>query len=88
MKNLKLKGFYKFLSLLLIAILVVSAVGFAASGRETTPTQPGSSNAVDTNGEADKNTDKNASNDTTQDNISTPDENKTPPIETEPEVLF
>lgn len=88
MKNLKLKGFYKFLSLLLIAILVVSAVGFAASGRETTPTQPGSSNAVDTNGEADKNTDKNASGDTTQDNISTPDENKTPPIETEPEVLF
>ncbi len=91
MKNLKLKGFYKFLSLLLIAILVVSAVGFAASGRETTPTQPDSGNTGDTNGEADNNTDdENATNTPTQDkdNTATPDENKTPPIITEPEVVF
>ncbi len=91
MKNLKLKGFYKFLSLLLIAILVASAVGFAASGRETTPTQPDSGDVGNTTDETDENKDGTGPDDGAKpdnDNSTTPDEEQTPPIITEPEEIF
>ena len=82
MKNMKLKGFYKLLSLLLIAVLVLSAVGFVASGRESSSTKPDSGNVGNTAGEADEN--KNGTNDNDaenpgQDSSTTTDEDKTPP---------
>ncbi len=91
MKHLKLNGFYKFLSLLLIAILVVSAVGFAASGRESTPTQPDSGDVGNIADETDENKDG-ASTDTGAEpddkNDTTPDEDATPPMITPPEEVF
>lgn len=91
MKKMKLKGFYKFLSLLLIAILVASAVGFAASGRETTPTQPDSGDVGDTTDETDENKDGVGPDDGAEpdkDNNTTPDEEQTPPTNPEPEEIF
>ena len=90
MKNLKLKGFYKFLSLLLIAILVASAVGFAASGRESTPTQPDSGNLGNHTDKTDENKDgatANNGNNSDKNNI-TSDEELTPPSTPEPEEVF
>ena len=90
MKNLKLKGFYKFLSLLLIAILVASAVGFAASGRESTPTQPDSGNIGNHTDQTDENKDgatANNGNNSDKNNI-TSDEELTPPSTPEPEEVF
>ena len=89
MKNLKLKGFYKFLSLLLIAILVASAVGFAASGRESTPTQPDSGDVGNNTDQADENKDGTSANGggNTDNNISS-DEELTPPSTPEPEDIF
>lgn len=91
MKNLKLNGFYKFLSLLLIAILVVSAVGFAASGRESTPTQPDSGDVGNSADETDENKDGNDNNTNSkpdEDNNTTQDEDTTPPSTPEPEEIF
>ena len=90
MKNLKLKGFYKFLSLLLIAILVASAVGFAASGREITPTQPDSGNLGNHTDKTDENkggATANNGNNSDKNNI-TSDEELTPPSTPEPEEVF
>ena len=91
MKKMKLKGFYKFLALLLIAILVASAVGFAASGRETTPTQPDSGDIGDTTDETDENKDGVGPDDGAEPddkNNATTDEEQTPPIIPEPEEIF
>ena len=90
MKNLKLKGFYKFLSLLLIAILVASAVGFAASGRESTPTEPDSGEVGNQTDETDENIDGQAPDNSSKpsDDNTIPNEEQTPPTTTPPEEIF
>ena len=91
MKNLKLKGFYKFLSLLLIAVLVLSAVGFASSGRESTPMKPDSGDGGNKADEADENkngTSPDGDANPENDNNTTTDEDKTPPSNNQPEDIF
>ena len=91
MKNLNLKGFYKFISLLLIAILVVSAVGFAASGRESATEKPGSGDGDTLVDNTDENKDKTPSDnqdDSEENENETTDEEMTPPPIIVPEEIF
>ena len=91
MKSLNLKGFYKFVSLLLIAILVVSAVGIAASGRESTTDKPDSGDVDNTADNTDENkdgtTENNEDKTNTNDNETT-NEELTPPSNIVPEEIF
>ncbi len=91
MKSLNLKGFYKFVSLLLIAILVVSAIGIAASGRESATEKPDSGDVDNTVDNTDENKDGTTTNDqdkTTPDDNETTDEELTPPSDIVPEEIF
>ncbi len=78
----KLNGFHKFLSLLLIAVLVVALIGFAVSGRESGTNQPDSGEVGDKIDKTDENTDgESTSNPNDQENGQSPSD--TPPTNPE-----
>ena len=84
----KLTGFHKFVSFVLIAILVIFILGFAVNGWQANENLPDSGDVGNTTDDTDENNDENATDneDDTQNNESIKDENtpEDPPV-TEPE---
>ena len=78
MKPLKLNSFHKFICFVLIVILTVAAVGFAADGWQTDTNQPDSGDVGQTDDEADENKDGNneQNNNPDQDNNDNIEEDK------------
>ena len=72
MKPLKLNSFYKFICFLLLVILIVSAVGFAADGWQVPPNTPDSGDVGDKTDDTDENKDGQTPSD---DDKNTEDEN-------------
>lgn len=84
MKSLKMNGLQRLLSFVLIAVLLICIVGFAAGGWQSNPdNEPDSGNVGDKTDKTDENTDGDNSNDTEQNTPpanDTPDDTETPPV--------
>ncbi len=87
MKSLKMSSLQKLISFILIAVLLICTVGFAADGWQSPDDEPDSGNVGDTTGEADENTDGTTpppeSTDTPNEDLPT----ETPPVEETPDPI-